>query len=87
VIATAPPLTPTRVWWSAVRPATLAASIAPVLAGTAIALHEGEPGLGAGILALVVGVAMQLGVNFANDYSDHARGADTPLRIGPVRAA
>jgi len=87
LIATA--LTPTRasVWWSAVRPATLAASVAPVLAGTAIAVHEGGPRLGAGLLALVVGVAMQLGVNFANDYSDHARGADTPRRIGPLRAA
>ncbi len=87
MIATAASLTPTRVWWSAVRPATLAASVAPVLAGTAIAVHEGGPRLGAGLLALVVGVAMQLGVNFANDYSDYARGADTPRRIGPLRAA
>ena len=86
MIATASALTPTRVWWSAVRPATLAASIAPVLAGTAIAVLEGEPRLGAGLLALVVGVAMQLGVNFANDYSDHVRGADR-ARVGPVRAA
>jgi 1,4-dihydroxy-2-naphthoate octaprenyltransferase len=87
LIATAAPLTPTRVWWSAVRPATLAASVAPVLAGTAIAVHEGEPRLGAGLLAVVVGVAMQIGVNFANDYSDFARGADSPRRIGPIRAA
>lgn len=74
-------------WWSAVRPATLAASVAPVLVGTAIAVHIGGARLEAGLLALVVGVAMQLGVNFANDYSDHVRGADTPLRLGPVRAA
>ena len=87
MITTAAALTPARVWWSAVRPATLAASVAPVLAGTAIAVHEGGPRLGAGLLALVVGVAMQLGVNFANDYSDYARGADTPRRIGPLRAA
>jgi 1,4-dihydroxy-2-naphthoate polyprenyltransferase len=86
VIATAGALTPTRVWWSAVRPATLAASVAPVLAGTAIAVHDGGPRLGAGLLALVVGVGMQLGVNFANDYSDHVRGADSD-RIGPLRAA
>lgn len=39
------------------------------------------------MLALLVGVAMQVGVNFANDYSDHVRGADTPRRVGPVRAA
>ena len=86
MIATATALTPTRVWWSAVRPATLAASVAPVLAGTAIAVHEGAPRLGAGLLALFVGVAMQLGVNFANDYSDYVRGADK-ARVGPVRAA
>ena len=82
-----PAPTSARVWWSAVRPATLAASVAPVLAGTAIAVHEGGPRLGAGVLALVVGVAMQLGVNFANDFSDYVRGADTPRRLGPVRAA
>lgn len=87
MIATAAPLSSTRVWWSAVRPATLAASVAPVLAGTAIAIHQGGASWGAGIAALVVGLGMQLGVNFANDYSDHVRGADTPTRIGPVRAA
>jgi 1,4-dihydroxy-2-naphthoate polyprenyltransferase len=76
-----------RVWWSAVRPATLAASVAPVLAGTGIAIHEGGARPGAGIGALVVGVAMQIGVNFANDYSDFVRGADSPRRVGPVRAA
>jgi 1,4-dihydroxy-2-naphthoate polyprenyltransferase len=69
-----------------VRPATLAASVAPVLTGTAVALHQGGVRWGAGIGALVVGVAMQLGVNFANDYSDFVRGADS-VRVGPVRAA
>jgi 1,4-dihydroxy-2-naphthoate octaprenyltransferase len=80
-------LGPARVWWSAVRPATLAASVAPVLAGTAIAVHEGGARPWAGVAALVVAVALQLGVNFANDYSDFARGADNPRRVGPVRAA
>ena len=80
-------LRPASVWWSAVRPATLAASVAPVLAGTAIAVHEGGARFGAGVGALVVGIAMQLGVNFANDYSDFVRGADSATRIGPVRAA
>ena len=87
MVIAAPRMNVTRVWWSAVRPATLAASVAPVLAGTAIAVHEGAPRLGAGLLALLVGVAMQIGVNFANDYSDYVRGADTPRRVGPVRAA
>lgn len=80
-------LSPARVWWLAVRPATLAASVAPVLAGTAIAVHEGGARPGSGLAALVVAVAMQIGVNFANDYSDFVRGADTGQRIGPLRAA
>jgi 1,4-dihydroxy-2-naphthoate octaprenyltransferase len=71
----------------AVRPATLAASVAPVLAGTAVAVHEGGARPWAGIAALVIALAMQIGVNFANDYSDFVRGADTPRRIGPPRAA
>jgi 1,4-dihydroxy-2-naphthoate octaprenyltransferase len=87
MVATAPALSPTQVWWSAVRPATLAASVAPVLAGTAIAVHGEGARLGAGLLALLVGIAMQIGVNFANDYSDHVRGADSPRRVGPLRAA
>src|SRR6266571_2206894 len=87
MLATAPALRRSRVWWSAVRPATLAASVAPVLAGTAVAIHEGGIRPAAGLAALVVGIAMQLGVNFANDYSDFIRGADTPRRVGPVRAA
>ena len=75
-----------RVWWSAIRPATLAASVAPVLAGTAIAVHEGGLRWWAGIAALVVALGMQVGVNLANDYSDHVRGADRQ-RVGPLRAA
>lgn len=79
-------LSPARVWWSAVRPATLAASVAPVLVGTAIALHQGGVRPWAGLGALVVAIAIQLGVNFANDYSDFVRGADRE-RVGPVRAS
>jgi len=87
VVVAAPALTPGRVWWSAVRPATLAASVAPVLAGTGVAIHEGGIRPAAGLGALLVALAMQVGVNFANDYSDFVRGADTPQRVGPVRAA
>jgi 1,4-dihydroxy-2-naphthoate polyprenyltransferase len=78
---------PVRVWWLAVRPATLAASVAPVLAGTAVAVHQGGARPWAGLAALVIALAMQIGVNFANDYSDFMRGADTPRRVGPLRAA
>jgi 1,4-dihydroxy-2-naphthoate octaprenyltransferase len=80
-------LTPGRVWWSAVRPATLAASVAPVLVGTAVAIHQGGIRPAEGFAALVVALALQVGVNFANDYSDFVRGADTPARVGPVRAS
>ncbi len=82
-----PRLTPARVWWLAARPATLAASVSPVLVGTAVAVRVGQARPWAGLAALVVGIAMQLGVNYANDYSDFRRGADTPRRRGPVRAA
>ncbi len=86
MVATAPALSATRVWWSAVRPATLAASVAPVLTGTAVAIHEGGARWWAGAAALIVGLGLQLGVNFANDFSDYIRGADAQ-RVGPVRAA
>jgi 1,4-dihydroxy-2-naphthoate octaprenyltransferase len=75
------------VWWFALRPATLAAAVAPVLAGTAVAVHEGGARPWAGLAALVVALAVQIGVNLANDYSDFVRGADTPQRIGPLRAS
>jgi 1,4-dihydroxy-2-naphthoate polyprenyltransferase len=78
---------PARVWWLALRPATLAAAVAPVLAGTAVAVHESGSRPWAGFAALVVALALQIGVNLANDYSDFVRGADTPERIGPLRAS
>jgi 1,4-dihydroxy-2-naphthoate octaprenyltransferase len=84
--ATAMP-SPARVWWLALRPATLAAAVAPVLAGTAVAVHESGAQPWAGFAALVVALALQIGVNLANDYSDFVRGADTPERIGPLRAS
>jgi len=74
------------VWWHATRPATLAASVAPVLAGTAAAIRAGGIRPWAGALALLVAVAMQVGVNYANDYSDFVRGADANRR-GPLRAS
>ena len=80
-------LRPAQVWWHAARPATLAASVSPVVAGTAAAWHDGASRAVPALAALGVAVAMQCGVNFANDYSDHRRGADSPQRVGPVRAA
>ncbi len=71
-------------WVSGARPFTLPAALAPVAAGTgaAVALH-GADGLRAG-LALIVALALQIGVNYANDYSDGIRGTDAD-RIGPFR--
>jgi len=80
-------LTPRRMWLLAARPATLPVSIAPVLAGVSVAAHDGKVRIGESLLALTVALALQVGVNYANDYSDFARGADTPARIGPPRAA
>lgn len=57
-----------------------------MLVGTAIGIHRGGASPGAGLAALVVGLGMQLGVNFANDYSDFVRGADA-ARVGPLRAS
>lgn len=71
-------------WVEGARLRTLPAAIAPVLVGTAVAGWFGsfDP-LRAG-LALVVSLALQVGVNFANDYSDGIRGTDAD-RVGPVR--
>ena len=60
--------------------------MAAVLAGTAVAVHDGGASVWAGMAALLVGLGMQLGVNFANDYSDFVRGADNE-RVGPLRAS
>jgi 1,4-dihydroxy-2-naphthoate octaprenyltransferase len=69
-------------WVAGARPRTLAAAIAPVLVATAFAGSQWSP-LRAS-LALIVSLALQIGVNYANDYSDGIRGTDDS-RIGPVR--
>ncbi len=71
-------------WLEGARPRTLPAAVAPVLAGTAIAVHEDGADVGAAALALVVSLALQVGVNYANDYSDGIRGTDAD-RVGPLR--
>jgi 1,4-dihydroxy-2-naphthoate octaprenyltransferase len=73
------------VWLRGARPRTLVASICPVLVGTAVAASAGRLVLWRALAALVVSVAIQVGVNYANDYSDGVRGTDTPERIGPAR--
>ncbi len=76
-----------QVWWHASRPATLAASVSPVIVGVAVAAHFGSVSWYRALVALGVAVALQFGVNYANDYSDFRRGADREGRLGPPRAA
>ena len=71
-------------WVLGARPRTLPAAIVPVAVGTGVAVHEhGAVGWKAA-LALVVSLALQVGVNYANDYSDGVRGTDD-ARVGPAR--
>jgi 1,4-dihydroxy-2-naphthoate octaprenyltransferase len=72
------------VWLLAARPRTLSAAIAPVLVGTALAHREGAARPLAAVLALLSSLFIQVGTNFANDYSDFKRGADAN-RVGPTR--
>ena len=69
-------------WIAGARPRTLPAAIAPVAIGTALAGADWIPVRA--LLALMVALALQIGVNYANDYSDGIRGTDES-RVGPVR--
>jgi 1,4-dihydroxy-2-naphthoate octaprenyltransferase len=73
-----------REWLAGTRPRTLPAAIVPVLIGSGVAAGFSEFVWWRALLALVVALALQIGVNFANDYSDGVRGADE-RRVGPVR--
>lgn len=82
--ATAPPLSSAQAWLAGSRPRTLPAAVVPVAVGTAVAMHYGGFAWDRALLALVVSLALQVGVNYANDYSDGVRGADE-VRVGPLR--
>ena len=69
-------------WVNGARPRTLVASVAPVVVGTAAA---GRASVWRTLAALAVGLGLQIGVNFANDYQDGMRGIDTDERQGPQR--
>lgn len=71
-------------WMEAARPKTLPASLAPVLLGMGAAQALGYFSLGKSLLALLVALSLQVGVNYANDYSDGIRGTDKNRR-GPLR--
>lgn len=79
----------TAQWIAGTRPRTLPAAVVPVAVGAAVAYFLNAPlgGFAFGLrtaLALIVSLALQVGVNYANDYSDGIRGTDE-VRVGPVR--
>ncbi len=71
-------------WLAGARPRTLPAAVSPVIAGSAAAHLVGRFDLLVAALCLVVALALQVGVNYANDYSDGIRGTDAE-RVGPMR--
>src|SRR5689334_23549864 len=71
-------------WVEGARPKTLPAAVAPVLVGSGAAAALGRFDAADAVLALLVSLALQVGVNYANDYSDGIRGTDAD-RVGPMR--
>jgi 1,4-dihydroxy-2-naphthoate octaprenyltransferase len=82
--APAPTLHGWRLWFEGARPKTLGVAVSPVLVGTAAGALGESIRWGRAIAALVVALSLQVGVNYANDYSDGVRGTDKDRR-GPVR--
>ena len=76
-----------NVWLAGARPKTLPVAVSPVLIATAIVARQGEVDVIAAVLCAVVALLFQVGVNYANDYSDGIRGTDENRHItgGPVR--
>jgi 1,4-dihydroxy-2-naphthoate octaprenyltransferase len=76
----------TRDWVAGTRPRTLPAAVVPVLIGSGVAAGYDRFSAWRAVLALLVALALQVGVNYANDYSDGVRGTDAAgRRAGPMR--
>jgi len=75
-----------KTWISAARPQTLPAAFAPVCIGISLAVHDGQFALWPSVVTLLCAFLIQIGTNFANDYFDFKKGADTEDRIGFERA-
>lgn len=73
-----------RQWVDGARPRTLPAAVSPVLVGSGFAGLAGSFMPIRATLALIVALGLQVGVNFANDYSDGVKGTDR-VRVGPAR--
>lgn len=75
------------VWWSALRPRTLGASVVPVLVGTAYASRTHAVDITVLLLTTAAALALQVTTNLANDYYDFRNGIDGGERLGPPRAS
>ena len=75
-----------KIWAISSRPKTLLVAVGPVMIGGAMALGAGDINVVILIITLAAAVLIQIGTNFANDYYDFVKGADTKYRTGPVRA-
>ena len=84
-MSTAPTMSRAQAWRLAARPKTLPASVAPIVVGIALAFHDGRFAWGPALGAFVCAMLLQIGSNFANDYFDFFKGADTHERLGPTR--
>ncbi len=81
-----PPPSTWRIWWTAIRPKTLPASAAGVVAGLGVAWSHGAFRPLVALATLLAALLLQIGVNLANDAQDFQRGADDPQeRLGPPR--
>lgn len=75
-----------KIWLLAARPKTLWAGVCPVIIGAAMAYKINALHIPSALAAVLGAILIQIGTNLANDYFDHAKGADTAERIGPLRA-
>lgn len=74
------------IWLRAARPQTLAAALIPVMVGVSITYLDGYFRWDISLVVLLCAILIQIGTNFANDYYDYIKGADTDERIGFERA-
>jgi 1,4-dihydroxy-2-naphthoate octaprenyltransferase len=74
-----------QAWVLALRPKTLPAAVAPVIAGSALAAGIDALRIGPALACALGAVLLQIGSNLANDVYDYERGADTEERLGPLR--
>ncbi len=78
-------LSTVQIWWIAIRPKTLPAAAAPVIAATALAYRHNGFRFGPAIACLATALLLQIAANLANDMFDFQRGTDTLERLGPLR--